>query len=416
MTKIKTGQNSAVSAPVVKCPDPRIASRNMRTASPAYLYRAAQAKRRAVQEERFRKRQEARGLSVTEQVTSLWHALTQKTAKVQAAFDNCLLYLCRSINCQQFLKQSKALGFDASEWRIDYLLQWKYYVTLRLHTFNRLLNLKTPPSKSTAASTQDSSVELAEFTVSKADDQAIERSLNNPKLRKQLESRFAEQGNIAYKEQEVSKHIALTLPTLRNAAALIVRSKLRFLRTFNGLLFEDLEHDLLSHAVQNLGWSYDRRPIEESVLLGCKIMHNKAANVASFYSAKKRSCASPKNAQGFSSVIIVRDTDKAANLIAQIPDEQSSVYVEENRFDLDRAVQILAKNKRRRKLLKLLTKEENPEFEKWLKSEKVIRGKQTDRHLFLKNPRMFFMLAARYVGFTMKQTQKLLFLLSGETA
>jgi hypothetical protein len=334
----------------------------------------------------------------TQLTISLWHEVKGMTSKPQTMFNNCLLYLCRARNCQDFLRQAKHLGVDAGDWRVSTLLQWRYYVTLRLYTFSLLS--KKPVN--------------TVFNVAKGDAKAVLRALKRPSVMRALTTRFAAQKNIAYSESEVSEHINETLPTLKRASRVIVRSKLKYLTVFNGLLYEDLEQDLLMHAVQNLGWAYDRRPAQESVLLGCKIMHNKAANMANFHSAKKRACAGPRDANGFSAIRIIHDTDKAAATVNRIPDESSNIYVEQNRIDLERALVLLKKNKKRRRLLTILTQEQNPEFEKWLKTRKLLRGKQTDKHLFLRNPREFFLLAANHVGFSQKQTRRLLLSLSGE--
>lgn len=318
-------------------------------------------------------------------------------------FQQTLLYMCRAISCNEFQKITGVNNDHRNR-----LIIPQYYISLRNHVFACLgkgcgWNTDIPKN---------------------VDSKHVQKALRNPMIMLPLLRQLEKQNGNIYTDTEVQKVLSDATVSMQKAAGMIARSKLRFLTIFQGMAIEDLEQDLMVKAIQTIGWSFDRRPIQETVLLGCKAMHNHAKNVADYWSAKKRQNSTARDSEGKSSVRSVHigsfghtgDTSENSSwtqetmMALATEDQFESIELE---LSYKKLTALLTKTRRRKKLLSILTADSSPDFTNWLRRHRVIKGSQTDKHLFEQDPSKYVVSGCSFVGLSPKQTTRLIRQLQG---
>lgn len=318
-------------------------------------------------------------------------------------FQQTLLYMCRAISCNEFQKRTGVNNDIRSRLMIP-----QYYISLRNHAFAAVVN------------SSDTTVCVPK----NLDSKHVKKAIKNPMVALPLLKQLEKQHWNIYTDEEVQRTLADATPSMQKAAASIARSKLRFLTIFQQMDIHDIEQDLLVKAIQTIGWSFDRRPIQETVLLGCKAMHNHAKNVAEYWSAKKRQNSTERNSNGTSSIRAIHlgsfgQTSSTGETTSEL--FKNGALTAEDQFDkIDQGIsfnqlkQVLQKTKRRKKLYSILVADSSPGFTEWLRRHRVIKGSQTDKHLFEQDPSKYVVSGCSFVGLSPKQTSKLMKQLHGE--
>lgn len=317
-------------------------------------------------------------------------------------FQQTLLYMCRAISCNEFQKRTGITNDIRSRLMIP-----QYYISLRNHAL------------ATLANESDSSV----IVPKNIDSKHVRKAVRNPMIALPLLKQMEKQSWNIYTDSEVQRTLDNATPAMQKAAAMIARSKLRFLTIFQQMDITDIEQDLLVKAIQTIGWTYDCRPIQETVLLGCKAMHNHAKNVAEYWSAKKRQNSTERNCNGTSSVRSINlgsfgQTSSTVETSSEL--FKNGALTAEDQFEkidlrlsFNQIKRVLQKTKRRKQLYNILVSDSHQLFTEWLRKHRVIKGSQTDKHLFEQDPSKYIVSGCSFVGLSPKQTTKLMRQLQG---